>query len=506
MAAASEKLPRLITIMGSGETAPTMVKVHRAIKEVLGGAGDEDDDGVTGLTGATGDAADTSWVTGVLLDTPYGFQMNADDLSARAVTYFRDSVGMKMVPAGFRSKDDLEGTNGAVLTARMAEAPLLFSGPGSPSYALRQWAGSLVPGLLSEKLALGGAVTFASAAALTLGLLTVPVYEIYKVGESPFWLDGLDLLTGLGIPCVVIPHYDNAEGGNHDTRFCYLGEKRLELLERDIPDGVFVLGVDEHTAITFDLDSGEATISGRGHITIRVKGRSAIVQTGALQTDGGGTVRVDSAQVVPTVVLLDLAAQLASGVEGVAIASGQGSSPGDAGAGDVGAGPAGAGPAGAGQAGVGPAEAGDSGSGSPNESGTGGTPLLEAIRTHEAAFRSAKAAGDPAGMVSAALALNDELWAWVADPNQSDELDRGRAALRAMVVELGHLADEGTRDPAMVFGPFVDLLVKNRNLARDERRFAEADSIRDQLTTLGIEVRDSPEGSTWERIAGTPSN
>ena len=30
-----------------------------------------------------------------------------------------------------------------------------------------------------------------------------------------------------GLPAVVVPHYDNAEGGHHDTRFCYLGERRL---------------------------------------------------------------------------------------------------------------------------------------------------------------------------------------------------------------------------------------------------------------------------------------
>ena len=111
----------------------------------------------------------------------------------------------------------------------------MFSGPGSPTYALRQWAGTLVPGLLAEKLALGGAVTFACAAALTLGALTVPVYEVYKVGEDPHWVAGLDLLAALGLPVAVIPHYDNAEGGTHDTRFCYLGEERLALLETSSP-------------------------------------------------------------------------------------------------------------------------------------------------------------------------------------------------------------------------------------------------------------------------------
>ena len=102
-------------------------------------------------------------------------------------------------------------------------------------------------------------------------------------------------------------------------------------------------------------------------------------------------------------------------------------------------------------------------------------------------------------MVTAALDLNDELWAWVADPNQSDELDRGRSALRAMIVELGTLAAESMRDPAELFGPFVDLLVENRTLAREERRFAEADALRDRLSSLGIELHDTPDGSTWDR-------
>ena len=62
----------------------------------------------------------------------------------------------------------------------------MFAGPGSPSYALRQWARPPVPAaLLADLLATGGCVTFASAAALTLGVATVPVYEIYKVGAEP---------------------------------------------------------------------------------------------------------------------------------------------------------------------------------------------------------------------------------------------------------------------------------------------------------------------------------
>ena len=232
-------LPRLLAIMGSGETAPTLAKVHRALFARLGEA-----------------------PNAVLVDTPYGFQGNADDISARTVDYFRESVGVAIGVASYRSSE-ADGLTRSRAVARIAAADAVFAGPGSPSYALRQWQGSEIPGLLAEKLAHGGVLTFASAAALTLGCLTVPVYEIYKVGETPHWLEGLDLLGPLGLRVAVVPHYDNAEGGNHDTRFCYLGAERLARLEAELPADTWILGIDGHTALILDLDARTATVADR---------------------------------------------------------------------------------------------------------------------------------------------------------------------------------------------------------------------------------------------------
>jgi len=53
----------------------------------------------------------------------------------------------------------------------------------------------------------------ASAAALTIGRFTLPVYEIYKVGQDIHWVDGLDILSQFGLHLVVVPHWNNAEGG-----------------------------------------------------------------------------------------------------------------------------------------------------------------------------------------------------------------------------------------------------------------------------------------------------
>jgi len=457
MSTSEHRLPRLLTIMGSGETAPTMVKVHRAVVERLR------------------DSGAPEGVLGLLLDTPFGFQTNAAEISVRAVTYFRESVGAALEVAGMRSSADLAGENGHEIIARMVELPLVFAGPGSPSYALRQWRDTLVPSVLKEKLTLGGAVTFASAAALTLGSATVPVYEVYKVGEEPRWLEGLDLLSTLGLPAVVIPHYDNAEGQTHDTRYCYLGEERLSMMEKELEAGTFVLGVDEHTAVCIDFEAATAVVMGIGAVTVRVHGDSARIETGE-------TVALDR--------ILDIAAGLTSSIPGASRTSG---APPEKGARDD-LEAEGAPRAASTGAGVGLGVGLGVGAGQQ----PGASPLLSAIRVHEASFRSAKASADAPGMVGAVLALEEELWAWRADTLQSDEMDRGRASLRAMIGELGQLSEVGTRDPAELIGPYVDLALGLRDAARRERRFEEADSVRDKLELLGVEIHDSPEGSTWE--------
>jgi cyanophycinase-like exopeptidase len=429
--------PRLLTIMGSGETAPTMVKVHRSVVERLG----------------------PGTAPGLLLDTPFGFQTNAAEIASRAVTYFRDSVGSTIEVAGLRRKADLEGPAGDAIVAKLAAAPLVFAGPGSPTYALRQWQDTLVPGLLAEKLALGGALTFASAAALTLGCSTVPVYEVYKVGEDPRWVPGLDLLTAIGLRVALIPHYDNTEGGTHDTRFCYLGEQRLAKLEHELPEGAFVLGVDEHSALCIDLDAQRAEVVGHGGVTVRVLGRSIRIEPGEAMALGR---------------IVELAAELAAQP---AAGRGTGST----------------GPDGPG----GPGAAAPVDVGTPSAPGGDGPPLLGSIRRLEETFRGARGASDVGAMVETILALDDELWAWSADTLQSDALDRGRASLRAMVAELGELAALGARDPAGVVGPFVDLALSLRDSARRERRFGDADAVRDGLVALGIEINDTPDGSAW---------
>ena len=421
--------PRLLVIMGSGETSPTMVTTHRRLIERLG----------------------PPPVPAVVLDTPFGFQANADVLTRRAVEFFRDSVGASLEVATWRSAAAAPSLGRERSLARLRAARYVFAGPGSPSYALRQWAGSPVPELLADKLRRGGCVTFASAAALTLGAVTVPVYEIYKVGAEPHWLPGLDLMHAVGLAGVaVIPHYDNAEGGNHDTRFCYLGEPRLQVMERQLPDEGFVLGVDEHTGVILDLDQASATVVGRGGLTVRHRGRSEVFPSGA------------------TVAVAEL---LAAG-HGLGLATPH--------------------PPGTGEAR--PAAGGSAGDGCEV------TSLVEAVRRLEDRFDAAAAAGDVELAVTSVLAVEQAIVDWSGDSLQSDHADTARATLRRMVVRLGDLASAGSR-PDEAIRPLVEALVAARAAARASGDWAAADALRDQLLGAGVEVNDTPEGTRWRLLS-----
>ncbi|MGA0152202.1 MAG: hypothetical protein ACO3LG_00970 [Ilumatobacteraceae bacterium] len=412
--------PRILTIMGSGETAPTMMKHHRDL-----------------IARLPGDPL------AVVIDTPYGFQENAPELASRAVEYFRQSVGYPIQVAGLgrlKNVDVLTVETGLSLLRR---ADYVFAGPGSPTYALNQWENTAVPDVLREKLQSGGAVTFASAAALTLGRFTVPVYEIYKVGIEPHWLEGLDVLRTIGLDVAVIPHYDNTEGGHHDTRFCYLGERRLAMLEQELPDGAHVLGVDEHTGVVIDIDADTATVIGNGTITVRVRGESTVFESGV-------TIPVDMLR-DPSRTGSSSAATTTTSRESQPV----------------------------------------------TESTHVASSLLDEVAKAEASFESALASGDSESAVRSVLELETSIRNWSVDTLQSDAMDRAHAALRSMIVRLGEAAVKGLADPRTAIDPVMNVVLEIRRTVRDEKRYDLSDVLRDRLAEVGIEIRDTPTGPEW---------
>ena len=424
-------LPRILAIMGSGETAPTMVTTHRKLTSLL-----------------------PQPVQAVVLDTPYGFQENAPELASRAQDYFHTSINVEIEIAGLVRLHDTHIAADPVQIERglrrVANADYIFAGPGSPTYALRQWSGSPIASIIAGKLQTGGIITFASAAALTLGKATVPVYEVYKVGQDVERLDGLDILSSIGINAAVIPHYDNAEGGNHDTRFCYLGEKRLELFETMLDNDTYVLGVDEHTGLIIDMDTQEATVVGNGGVTLRVKSQSFVYPTGS---------------VLPLSLLQDPFQLLDPGASTTSTSAVRASST--------------------------ETQIRDAQTNSVSSS------LEQSLQHTSQEFEQAMKDRNAEGAVRAVLALEQAMVDWKADTLQGDVSDRCRATLRSMMSQLGDAAVSGVRDPREVVSPYIEAMLAVRAIVRAEKRFDLSDIIRDAFASLNIEVRDTPQGAEW---------
>lgn len=412
-----------LVIIGSGETAPTMVKLHRAVIE----------------QSPVGPRA--------MLDTPFGFQANADDLTAKVQEYFADAVGFPIEVARWRRRDEPASVRERSL-ALVDRATYAFAGPGSPTYALGQWQGSEVPGALGDVIGRGGTVVLGSAAAVTAGAWSVPVYEIYKVGAEPHWVPGLDLLGGaLGVSAAVIPHFDNREGGRHDTRYCYLGEQRLAVMESLLPEGVAVLGVDEHTAVVFDRAADLVSVHGAGGLTVRAAGREHVVPTGTSLSIG------------------ELQALLTGQAPAASVAAPR-------------------------------AEQREVIADAPAT-----TSLRDLAAEEKSRFDARLAAGDADGALEVALNLEEAIHAWAADTLQGADLPTARRLLRAMMVDLAGAAQNGLRDPHEVLDPVVRVVLDARARARSGGDYATGDALRDGLLAAGVEVRDTPDGPVWDFLA-----
>jgi hypothetical protein len=426
---------RILAIMGSGETSPTMVTIHKALADRLG----------SGRPDA------------LLLDTPYAFQENAADISSRAVSYFATSVGLDvMVLASEDDSADGSAGGGAGIganassseAARVRSADWVFAGPGSPSYALSRWRDTPLGQALRERVASGTGVTvLASAAATLAGLTAVPVYEIYKVGAAPHWLPGLDVLASVGLRAVLIPHYDNAEGGTHDTRFCYLGERRLAIMERELPADAAVLGVDEHTAVIFDLIADTAEVRGRGGLTIRKNGVSTVLSAPTMLT------------------IADLRSMIRTGAAATPAAAAPALEP----------------------------DQHDLGQREPDSP----LPLPDIVERAERLFEAALADGDGKTLIMIILDLEYAVHEWAADTDEDQGTEQARTVLRGMIGRLEEVITDGLRNPLDTLKPTVEPLVELRSALRAAGRYSEADSIRAALAASGVQIADGADGTQW---------
>ena len=227
--------PGLIALLGSGETSSTGGQIFETVASQL-----------------------KTPVNIRILETPAGFELNASRVAGRVGEFMSTRLQnyqpeIKLIPA--RRRGTPNSPDSPAVLRDLLDADIMFMGPGSPTYAVRQLKGSLAWDYLQTLHRLGSAVVLASAATISFGEVALPVYEIYKVGEDPFWKPGLDFFKPYGLSLAFIPHWNNTDGGSElDTSHCFIGLARYEPLYHQLPPGVTVVGLDEHTGVVIDLD------------------------------------------------------------------------------------------------------------------------------------------------------------------------------------------------------------------------------------------------------------
>jgi hypothetical protein len=207
-----------------------------------------------------------------LLETPAGFELNSSQVAGKVGEFLSKrlqnfDLSVDTIPARKRgtpfSPDEPE------IQRTLLSANMIFMGPGSPTYAVRQLQGSLTWDLVRARHRQGAALIFASAALIAVGKYALPVYEIFKVGEDVHAVPGLDLFADFGLKLSFIPHWNNTDGGEEvDTSRCFIGLERFSQWCDDLPDDHTTVGLDEHTGLIIDFNEGMCSVSGVSSATL----------------------------------------------------------------------------------------------------------------------------------------------------------------------------------------------------------------------------------------------
>ncbi len=253
------QFPGTVTLIGSGETAATGGQVFET-------AARRQDERFRLITSRKLPLQIS------VLETPAGFEANAQRVAGRVAEYIEtrlqnDHPVVHLVHA--RKRGTAYSPDAPEIVLPLYSSHIIFFGPGSPTYTVRQLRNSLAWYIVQSRHRLGAALVLASAATISLGALVLPVYEIYKVGEDPHWKPGLDFFKPYGLKLIIIPHWNNRDGGDElDTSHCFMGRERFEMLRAMIPEDMTIVGIDEHTAVTIDFEAQSCYVRGAGQVHV----------------------------------------------------------------------------------------------------------------------------------------------------------------------------------------------------------------------------------------------
>jgi cyanophycinase-like exopeptidase len=406
-----------VTLMGSGELTESMTRVHHWVASRVQGA-----------------------VEAVFLDTPAGFELNSDNISARARNHVRRHLGVDCALATFKSKDKATDAEVRNAVRKIEHANYIFAGPGSPTYAIRNWAGTPVIETVSRRVSEGAHLVLASAAAIAIGHYSLPVYEIYKVGADPHWVEGLNLLAPYGLDLTIVPHWNNAEGGTYDTRFCFMGKPRFDALEALLPECTVVLGIDEYTACILVLGENVCRVMGAGQVTVR-RPRGVDTVYPPDSTFSLGALRSAAMSLSAPVVRAPVKES--------------------------------------------PAQASEE--------------LDHKVGETERTLAAQKAGRSDGELAGQAFELVQAIERAEASGAGEEAVARARAELKSLVDLWGREIGVSGSDLVANLAPFVELLIDLRAKLREAKQYALADELRARLGKLGVILEDTPAGTTWRK-------
>lgn len=207
-----------------------------------------------------------------LLETPAGFELNSHQVAGRVADFLKTRLQnytpvIDVIPA--RKRGTSFSPDDPAILKPLLYANFIFMGPGSPTYAIRQLQGSLAWDLIRARHRMGATLAFASSATIAVGAWGLPVYEVYKVGQDIHSVPGLNLFKDFGAMVSFIPHWNNAEGGDDvDTSRCFVGRERFDIWCNSLPSENTTVGLDEHTGLIVDFESGQCEVSGVSSVSL----------------------------------------------------------------------------------------------------------------------------------------------------------------------------------------------------------------------------------------------
>lgn len=237
----------LLVLFGSGEISDAGQQIHDQAFQLIG----------------------KSSIKIVLVSTPAGFQPNVDIVYKEIADFFLTRLPnyhpqVKIIFANDRSK-----ANDKKLIEPVSWADYIFTGPGSPTYAVDHLKDTLLLDTIINQVKSGATLSLASAATIAFSRFCLPVYQIYKVGEPLGWKEGLDVYSRLFEKLTVVPHYNNTEGGAKlDTSRCFMGRQRFCKLLKLLPKAEKVWGIDELTGVIINLKTKSQKVLGKGQLRL----------------------------------------------------------------------------------------------------------------------------------------------------------------------------------------------------------------------------------------------